>query len=171
LHHGTSALGFLMAATPAGTALGTYMYVRWVPSRLRPSLMAPFGILTGVPLMFCWWLPALPVSLLLWTASGLFFCYQVQVVTEFMRAVPDGQRGQAAGIASSGLLAVQGVGVLLGGVVAGAWGVKWAVSSAGLVGMLMALMLGVLWSRATARIAPARPVAVGARHRKPVGRA
>jgi predicted MFS family arabinose efflux permease len=170
LHHGTSALGFLMAATPAGTALGTYMYVRWVPSARRGSLMAPFGILTGLPLVCCWWLPALPVSLLLWTAAGLFFCYQVQVVTEFMRAVPDGQRGQAAGIAGSGLLAVQGVGVLLGGVVAGAWGVKWAVSGAGLVGMILALMLGVLWSRAVSRLAAPPAVAVGPRHRKPAGR-
>ncbi|HET6209752.1 MAG TPA: MFS transporter [Jatrophihabitans sp.] len=169
LHHGTSALGFLLAASPAGTALGTYMYVRWVPSRLRPRLMSPLGILTGLPLVFCWWLPALPLSLLLWTVSGLFFCYQVQVVTEFMRAVPDGQRGQAAGIASSGLLAVQGIGILLGGVVAGAWGVKWAVSGAGMFGMFLALLLGVLWSRANSRIALAPAVVVGPRHRKPAG--
>ena len=68
-------------------------------------------------------------------AAGLFFCYQVQVVTEFVRDVPDAQRGQAVGIASSGMLAVQGVGVLIGGWVAGTVGVGWAVGGAGLVGV------------------------------------
>jgi MFS family permease len=167
LHHGTSALGILMAANPAGVALGTYLFVRWMPSRLRSSLMAPLGAAAGVPLILCWPLPSLPLSVLLWAASGFFFCYQVQVVTEFMRAVPDGQRGQAAGIASSGLLAVQGVGVLLGGIVASAWGVKWAVSGAGLLGVVLALSLGLMWSRANGQVSRAPSVAVGARHRKP----
>jgi predicted MFS family arabinose efflux permease len=167
LHHGTSALGFLLAANPAGVALGTYLFVRWVPSRLRSRLMAPLGVAAGLPLVLCWPLPPLLLSLLLWAASGFFFCYQVQVVTEFMRAVPDGQRGQAAGIASSGLLAVQGLGVLLGGSVASAWGVKWAVSGAGVVGMALALCLGVMWSRANAQVSRAPAVVVGPRHRKP----
>ena len=168
LHHGTSALGFLLAAAPAGTALGTYLFVRWMPTRLRSPLMAPLGAVTGLPLIVCAMLPPLPFSLLLWAASGLFFCYQVQVITEFMRAVPDGQRGQAAGIASSGLVAAQGVGILLGGLVAEWWGVQWAVSSAGLLGTLLALCLGVLWSRANAQTSRAPAVVVGPRHRKPV---
>jgi MFS family permease len=167
LHHGTSALGFLMAAAPAGTALGTYLFVRWMPSRLRSSVMAPLGAATGLPLIACAMLPPLPFSLLLWGTSGLFFCYQVQVITEFMRAVPDGQRGQAAGIASSGLLAAQGIGILLGGLVAGVWGVQWAVSGAGLVGTVLALCLGVLWSRANAQLDRTAAVVVGPRHRKP----
>ncbi|MEO6701436.1 MAG: MFS transporter, partial [Jatrophihabitantaceae bacterium] len=89
---GASAVGLLMAAMPAGTALGTYLFVRWVPSRARSKWMGPFGAVSGLPLVACWLLPGLPMSLLLWAASGLFFCYQVQVVTEFVRAVPDNQR-------------------------------------------------------------------------------
>ncbi|HJQ01391.1 MAG TPA: MFS transporter [Jatrophihabitans sp.] len=170
LHHGSSALGFLMAANPTGVALGTYLFVRWVPSRLRSSLMAPLGMTAGLPLLLCLPLPPLPISILLWGASGFFFCYQVQVVTEFMRSVPDDQRGQAAGIASSGLLVVQGVGVLLGGVVAELWGVRWAVSGAGVLGMLLALSLGVMWSRANLQDSRASAVAVGPRHRKPAAR-
>jgi hypothetical protein len=47
--------------------------------------------------------------------------------------------------------------------------VKWAVSGAGMFGMFLALLLGVLWSRANSRIALAPAVVVGPRHRKPAG--
>lgn len=168
--HGATAVGFLMAAMPAGTALGTYLFVRWVPARSRSTWMGPMGAAAGLPLIGCWLLPDLPLSLVLWTASGLFFSYQVQVVTEFVRAVPDNQRGQAVGIASSGLLAVQGVGVLLGGLVAGAWGVKWAVSGAGLVGLVLALCLTGMWSRVSPKAVqvPAKPI--GGQHRRDASR-
>jgi predicted MFS family arabinose efflux permease len=92
----------------------------------------------------------LVASLILWAVSGVFFGYQVQVITEFVRAVPDQQRGQAIGIASSGLLAVQGVGVLIGGLVAGAWGVNAAVAAAGCLGVVFALVLSWSWHRVTA---------------------
>lgn len=146
--HGPTAVGLLMAAMPLGTAIGTYLFVRWVSAERRPTWMGPLGMLAGLPLAVCILLPALPVSLVLWALSGLFFCYQVQVVTEFVRAVPDSQRGQAVGIASSGLLAVQGVGVLLGGWIASAVGVGWSVGGAGLAGMALAALLSVLWVRA-----------------------
>jgi len=80
--------------------------------------------------------------------------------------VPDHQRGQAVGIASSGLLAVQGIGLLLGGVVAGALGVGWAVGGAGLVGMLLALSLSMTWSALNPRIVNA-PARSGGQHRPP----
>jgi MFS family permease len=149
ISHGAAAVGLLMAAMPLGTAIGTYFFVRWVPNHSRSRWMGPLGMASGLPLLGCAMLPGLALSAALWACCGLFFCYQVQVVTEFVREVPDAQRGQAVGIASSGLLAVQGVGVLLGGWVAGTLGVGWAVGGAGAAGVLLALALTVMWSRAS----------------------
>lgn len=149
LGHDAVATGLLMAAMPAGTALGTYLWVRFVPNKIRSAWMGPMAAAVGVPLGLCALHPNLVFSLLLWTAAGLFFGYQVQVITEFVRAVPDQQRGQAIGIASSGLLAVQGFGILLGGIVAGLWGVNVAVASAGLLGTALAVALSWNWRRAT----------------------
>jgi len=171
---GATAVGLLMAAMPAGTAVGTYLFVRWVPAAKRSYWMGPLGMASGVPLIFCAALPNLAVSLLLWAAAGLFFSYQVQVVTEFVREVPDTQRGQAVGIASSGMLAVQGLGVLAGGWIASSLGVGWAVSLSGLAGAAIAGVLTVGWLRATRKPGEwrartrelARPVnASGPRHR------
>src|SRR4051812_26942593 len=146
---GPVAVGLLMAATPAGTAVGTYLWVRFVPAGVRSRWMGPMAAAVGVPLVVCAAHPNLIASLVLWTLAGLFFGYQVQVITEFVRTVPDQQRGQAIGIASSGLLAVQGFGILLGGAVAGTWGVNAAVASAGLLGTVLALALSWAWYRAT----------------------
>lgn len=149
IEHGAVATGLLMAAMPAGTAIGTYLWVRFVPSGIRTRWMGPMAVAVGIPLALCALHPNLAFSLMLWTVAGMFFGYQVQVITEFVRAVPDQQRGQAIGIASSGLLAVQGFGILLGGIVASLWGVNWAVASAGLVGAALAAGLSWAWHRST----------------------
>jgi predicted MFS family arabinose efflux permease len=147
LNHGAVAVGLLLAATPAGTAVGTYLLVRFIPAHRRSRWMGPMAVAVGIPLALCGLHPDLTLSLVLWTVAGLFFGYQVQVITEFVRAVPDQQRGQAIGIGSSGLLAVQGFGVLLGGVVASLWGVNAAVASAGLLGAVLALGLSWVYHR------------------------
>jgi hypothetical protein len=48
------------------------------------------------------------------------------------------------------LLAAQGIGILLAGWVASAFGVEWAVGGAGMLAMVLAAILGMLWSRARA---------------------
>jgi predicted MFS family arabinose efflux permease len=162
LHHGVVAIGLLMASMPAGTAVGTYLWVRFVPSAMRARWMGAMAIAVGVPLALCGLYPNLVLSLLLWTLAGLFFGYQVQVITEFVRSVPDHQRGQAIGIGSSGLTAVQGFGVLLGGAVASLWDVNGAVASAGLLGTVLAVGLSWSWFRVTQQAKPdvAEPVAL-----------
>jgi len=160
--HGAAPVGWLMAAMPFGTAVGTYLFVRWVPTRARSIWMAPLGALSGLPYVLCFGVPSLPISLVLWMLAGLLFCYQVQVFTEFMRIVPDRHRGQAVGIAGSGLQAAQGLGVLLGGWAASVLGVGWAVAGAGLLGIVIAAGLGVAWMRAEAAEHEAAGAAPGA---------
>jgi len=94
-----------------------------------------------VPLLFCALQPGLAVTMLLWAVSGLCSAYQVQIIVEYVTAVPNPQRGQAISVASAGLLAAQGVGLLAGGFLAQAWTVTAAVAAAGAAGIVLAALL------------------------------
>ncbi len=144
---GAVGIGLLMASAPAGTALGTYLFLRFVPSQARPTWMCALAVLGGLPLVACWLRPGIEVSIVLWGISGAATAYQVQVVTEYIRAIPDGRRAQAVGLAASGLLAAQGIGILLGGLVASRFGAASAVGLAGGVAAALAVWFTVLWSR------------------------
>lgn len=144
---GPVGVGLLMASGPAGTALGTYLFLRFVPSASRPTWMCGLAIACGLPLVVCWLRPGIVVSIALWAVSGAATAYQVQVVTEYVRAIPDSQRAQAIGVAASGLLAAQGIGILLGGIVASRFGAASAVGLAGAVGTGLAVWFTVLWAR------------------------
>ncbi|MBV9822636.1 MAG: MFS transporter [Actinobacteria bacterium] len=147
---GSAGIGLLLAAGPAGTALGTYSFVRWVPADARAVWMPRLAMVAGLPLVVCWLLrPGIEVSIVLWLLSGMFTAYQVQVVTEYARAVPANRRAQAIGVASSGLLASQGLGILLGGVVAAPFGATAAVGVAGLVAAVLAVRISQIWKRIT----------------------
>jgi MFS family permease len=148
---GARATGLLMASMPAGTAVGTYIFMRFVPNEVRRRCIGALAVGTAIPLALCVVRPGVPGSLILWCLSGLFGAYLAQVFAEYARAVPDGQRGQAIGIASSGSLAVQGIGVLLGGVVAWMWSSVTAVWVAGTVEAVCAVVLALGWSRVLAR--------------------
>jgi len=61
------------------------------------------------------WLAA--ITCLLWALSGACTAYQIQVVAEFVHTISPSIRGQGLGIASAGLLAAQGIGLLAGGAI------------------------------------------------------
>jgi predicted MFS family arabinose efflux permease len=144
---GAAGVGLLMAAGPAGTALGTYLFLRLIPTPARPVWMPALAVVCGLPLLACLLHPGYTVSIVLWGISGAATSYQIQVVTEYVRAVPDNRRAQAVGVAASGLLAVQGIGILLGGLVASWYGAATAVGLAGAVGAAIAVWFTVLWTR------------------------
>jgi hypothetical protein len=73
--------------------------------------------------------------------------YLVIVIAEFVVTVPGTARGQAIGLASSTLLAAQGIGLLAGGAVAGQWGTDVAIGMAGVAGSLAAVALAVVRRR------------------------
>jgi predicted MFS family arabinose efflux permease len=134
-----------MAAMPAGTALGTALFFRLAGSSTRNKLLGLMAVATPVPLALCWFAPGLAVSVGLWFASGLFCSYVAQVFAVFARIVPDAYRGRAIGIASSGNLAVQGIGVLVGGFIGARWSPAAAVGVAGVAAVVVASALSAQW--------------------------
>jgi len=84
--------------------------------------------------MLCAFHPGLLPTLGLWALAGLCSAYQVQLIAEYITAVPDHGRGQAMGLASAGLLAVQGIGLLAGGALAQVWAVVPTIAATGAAG-------------------------------------
>jgi Major Facilitator Superfamily len=140
---GPTAVGILLAANPAGNLIGVLVLTRWVPTAKRPRLLGLLAIASGFPLVLCGVGPGVAVAAVLWGMCGLFSAYLVLIVTEFVAIVPPDVRGQAIGLASSGLLAAQGIGLLIGGGIAAVWAVGPAIALAGGVGSLLAVPLTV----------------------------
>ena len=63
-----------------------------------------------------------------------------------MQCVPSEQRGQAFGLVHSGLMAVQGIGILVGGHAAERLGPEPVVALAGGAGLDGAAVLALLWT-------------------------
>jgi len=148
---GPRAVGLLLASAPAGALLGVLGFVRFVPARIRARLVPALAVACGLPLLACAVHPGLVTTLLLWALSGVLMSYQVQVMTRFVTATPAGNRGQVIAFASSGLLAVQGIGLLVGGLFTRIAGPATVVAGAGALACLLALLLGASYSAAARR--------------------
>jgi MFS family permease len=107
--------------------------------------MGWLALLAGLPLVACAAGPGLGVSLALWVACGLCCGYQVHAAVTFIRLLPERQRGGAYGLAGAGLVAVQGLGILVFGGVAEVIGARSAIALAGGIGAVLAVPLVVRW--------------------------
>lgn len=148
---GPAAVGWLLAASPAGNVVGALLISRCVRPELRAGLLGPLAVAAGLPLMLCAFHPGLALTLALWALAGVCSAYQVPLVAEYIEAVPHRRRGQAMGLASAALLAVQGVGLLAGGALAQGVGVVPTIAFSGVFGAVLALWM------ATKRAATRRP--------------
>jgi MFS family permease len=144
---GPAGVGWLLAANPAGNVVGALLLSRWVRPALRAKLMGPLAVAAGIPLILCAFRPGLLLTVALWAVAGVCSAYQVQLIAEYMAAVPVARRGQAVGLASAGLLAAQGIGLLAGGALAQAWAVIPTIAVAGATGTLLAFWLAVSRAR------------------------
>ncbi|MDP4509648.1 MFS transporter [Nonomuraea sp. G32] len=154
--------GLLMAAMPTGTVVGAFLFSRFVspPGRLR--LMGWMAMLSCAPLVVTAMRPSLAVVLAAWFLSGIGGAYQLAANAAFVQSVPPERRAQAFGIVQSGLMAVQGIGILVGGFAAERLGPEPVVALAGITGVTCAAALAMVWTESRgdkpARV-PARAVA------------
>ena len=145
-------VGLLMAAGPLGGALGAWAFVRFVPLEARERLLGVLAVLAALPLLPVVAAPPVPIALICWALSGAFAtAYVLQGQASFVRRTPDAERGQAIGLASSAMVATQGLAIVLGGVLADATEPSIAIAVGGAVGLVAASAVALVWARARTR--------------------
>jgi predicted MFS family arabinose efflux permease len=115
---GAISAGLVFAAGPAGNAVGSAVFGRLVPRRLQLAWTPMLAVSSCAVLGFCALQLNLAVSLTLFAVSGALTAYQIAANVAFVQAAPDAQRGQAFGLASTGLQVSQGLAYVAAGAVA-----------------------------------------------------
>ena len=95
---GATATGLMMAAMPAGTAIGVWAFGRRGSDAARARAVPYLAAAAGAMLIGSWLSPALALSFLLWLCAGCVGAYQISVMTRFVRRTPIHLRGQAVGL-------------------------------------------------------------------------
>ena len=140
---GPKTVGLLLAALPTGTLIGTLALSRYVNLERRTAVVGPLAVVAGLPLVACALRPDLALTLVLWTATGACTSYLVQVITEYTESVPNNRRGQAIAVLTSGMLAVQGIGLFLGGVLSQALATTTTIAACGAFAVVLAAPLAL----------------------------
>jgi predicted MFS family arabinose efflux permease len=143
----TASVGILLMAIPAGSVVGAYIVLRRVRPAVRSRAVGLMAVLTGLPLVCCVATPNLPASLALWCLSGVFAAYLLDVVTSVVQFTPQERRSRMVGLIGAGLIGVQGIGLIVFGLVAARVGAGPAIALAGGMGTLLAVPLALALRR------------------------
>ena len=151
----------LLAATPAGAALGSLLVAR-LPMQRQVRLVFPLAIASTIPLLATAAEPPVFVTTVLWALNGLAQGYVVTLMALSMQLTPEQRRGRVFGVAGSGFNAMAIVGLVGIGAVAEHSTPAAAVVLAGAVGMTIVVIGAWVWPheqvrsavRATFEVAP-----------------
>jgi len=110
--------GTMYAFGALGMFLGDLAVGRLVPPALRPRLATPLRLLLAVPYLFFFLRPGLALSVLAVTVAALGFAASLVLQERLMSLTPDELAGQAFGLHTTGMVALQGIGAVLAGTLA-----------------------------------------------------
>lgn len=156
LGRGTAAVGVVMAAAAAGTAIGSLAFGRLLGPARRQQLMWPLALLGTLPLLGLAMRPGLVVGVLLFALAGSAGAFQVAANTAFVVAVPEAARGRAFGVAMTVMYGAQAAAIVTAGAVASRVAPHAVIAGAAVAGALALLAL-----RRTVRPGPAQVPAAG----------
>jgi MFS family permease len=146
LGRGPAVAGFLLAASGAGAVIGLPLFSRFVAVDRRPVALAITCVVAGLPLLLTLVRGGVYVAMILFAVTGALWSIQVVMSVSFLaELLPDNQRAQGMGVASSMNLTAQGLGVGLAGLLAQATSPVWAIALAGAASVPVALWPSVLW--------------------------
>ncbi|WP_116949804.1 MFS transporter [Jiangella endophytica] len=143
---GSTGVGWLLVANPAGTVIGMLVLGRMRPER-RLALMGPLAVASSLVLIPTGWLPGLAVAVVLWTVSGACSAHDMVVQATYVESVPAHRRGQAVGLAIAALRAAQGLAIVAAGVLAQLLSPSTIILVTSVLGVLAASAAARRWSR------------------------
>jgi hypothetical protein len=110
--------GVLFAAGAAGMLAGDAVTGRLVPALWRRRLVTPLRLLLAVPFLLFAVDPGVPLAAVTVAIASAGFSAGLLLQERLLSLTPPDTRGQALGLHTSGMLAMQGVAALLAGAVA-----------------------------------------------------
>ncbi|MFG3424956.1 MFS transporter [Streptomyces californicus] len=110
--------GLLFACGALGMLAGDTVVGRFVPARWRVRLGAPLRLLLAAPYLLFALRPGLPVALAAVAVASTGFAASLLLQERLVALTPPELSGQALGLASSGTMAMQGVGAAVAGGIA-----------------------------------------------------
>lgn len=141
LGRGALAAGLVFAAGPAGNAIGSAVFGRLVSPPRRAAWTPALAVSCCAVLGLCALRLNLAVSLAVFALCGVLGAYQITANAAFMLGIPDDRRGQAYGLASTGLQVSQGVAYIVAGAAAFALAPSTVIAVMGAAGAAVALLL------------------------------
>lgn len=147
-------VGVLMASDPVGSVAGALLLSRFFSEAERSKNLAACALLAGLPLLGCAFGPPLPLSALLFATSGaLATGYQIQLNAAFVNLLHPDAKARGLGVLASGLITVQGLGALGGGVLSDLVGPERAIALAGISATLLGVRPAANWIRVSRKSA------------------
>ncbi|GAA4946865.1 MFS transporter [Yinghuangia aomiensis] len=110
--------GILFACAAAGMLVGDTLCGRFVVPRLRERLGPGLRLLLAAPYLVFVFRPPLPLAAVLVVLASVGYAASLLLTERLMALTPSGMSGQALGLHSSGMLAMQGVGAAIAGGIA-----------------------------------------------------
>jgi predicted MFS family arabinose efflux permease len=136
--------GLLLAAFPIGAAVGDLVVGRWLSPGQRYRAVPWLFSAVGVALLPLAWHPSVPFAAGCFAAASAATGYQLGSQQAFLDAVPVARRGLAFGLFGTGLMAGQGLGPVLAGILADRFGAGLTITLLGLAVLIAAIWLARL---------------------------
>lgn len=154
--------GYIYSAAAAGMLFGDIMMGRFVPDRLRQRLVEPLRVLLAAPYVFFLLRPSIGIAMLLGFLASAGYSASLPLQERLIGHTDPGIRGQVLGLQTTGLLAMQGIGAVFSGLVAGqvGGGSTAAATAIGITGCASLAATAALTPglRRTRGVVPSRPV-------------
>ena len=140
--------GYLFSVTAAGMLLGDILVGRFLSDRLRDRLLEPLRVLLAAPYLVFLADPGILIAGLAGFVASIGYSASLPLQERLVTHTDAAARGQVLGLSGTGMMAMQGVGAVLAGLLAQALGAT-GHSAATAAGLMAAASLAV-----TAALAP-----------------
>jgi MFS family permease len=143
--HGAVAAGLLMASEPFGIAVGSWLFIKYVPPRQQGRMLLPLATGGAGVLAVAALVPPIWLACVIWMLAGVSECFLVTTIAAYNITTERPLRGRANGVASAAISLAQGLGFLAWGAV-GSWrGAAAGVAWAGVAGLLLVALVRFSW--------------------------